>query len=110
MNQDKELIKQELSEILTKYYDSSPVLSVNAFDVGNSGGASLGVSVTNTSWGLPDSSEGVAHSLGVWGSPTLTSDWTRVDAECDFSRYVSEGVALFDFDVGTNRFFKVKAE
>ena len=91
-------------------FTDAPVLSVNAFDVGNSGDASLGVSVTNTSWGLPDSSEGVVHSLGVWGSPTLTSDWTRVDAECDFSRYVSEGVALFDFDVGTNRFFKVKAE
>ena len=91
-------------------FTDAPVLSVNAFDVGNSGDASLGVSVTNTSWGLPDSSEGVVHSLGVWGSPTLTSDWTRVDAECDFSRYVSEGVPLFDFDVGTNRFFKVKAE
>ena len=91
-------------------FTDAPVLSVNAFDVGNSGDASLGVSVTNTSWGLPDSSEGVVHSLGVWGSPTLTSDWTRVDAECDLSRYVSEGVALFDFDVGTNRFFKVKAE
>ena len=91
-------------------FTDAPVLSVNAFEVGNSGDAFLGVSVTNTSWGLPDSSEGVAHSLGVWGSPTLTSDWTRVDAECDFSRYVSEGVALFDFDVGTNRFFKVKAE
>jgi hypothetical protein len=91
-------------------FTDAPVLSVNAFDVGSSGDASLGVSVTNTSWELPDSSEGVVHSLGVWGAPTLTSDWTRVDAECDLSRYVSEGVALFDFDVGTNRFFKVKAE
>jgi len=88
----------------------APVLSVSAFEVEDSTAASLGASVTNTSWGLPDWSDGIDQTLGVWGAPTLTSDWTRVEAGCDLSRYVSEGVALFDFDVGTNRFFKVKAE
>ena len=94
----------------TLTFSDAPVLAINAFEVEDSTVAFLGASVTNTSWGLPDWSEGVEQMLGVWGAPTLTSDWTRVDADCDFSRYVSEGVALFDFDVGTNRFFKVKAE
>ncbi|MBQ9741398.1 MAG: InlB B-repeat-containing protein, partial [Kiritimatiellae bacterium] len=88
----------------------APVLSVSAFEVEDSTDALLGASVTNTLWGLPDWSDGIDQTLGVWGAPTLTSDWTRVEAGCDLSRYVSEGVALFDFDVGTNRFFKVKAE
>ena len=88
----------------------APVLSVSAFEVEDSTDALLGASVTNTLWGLPDWSDGIDQTLGVWGAPTLTSDWSRVEAGCDLSRYVSEGVALFDFDVGTNRFFKVKAE
>ncbi len=91
-------------------FTDAPVLAINAFEVEDSVAASLGASVTNTSWGLPDYSNGVDKALAVWGAPTLTSDWSRVDAECDLSRYVSEGIALFDFDVGTNRFFKVKAE
>ena len=91
-------------------FADAPVLAINAFEVEDSADASLGVSVTNTVLALPDWSEGVERSLGVWGAPTLTSDWTRVEAGCDLSRYVSEGIALFDFDVGTNRFFKVKAE
>jgi hypothetical protein len=85
-------------------------LSISAFKLEESTNISLGVSVTNTSWGLPDSSCGVDEVLAVWGAPTLTSEWTTVDAECDLSRYVSEGIALFDFDAGTNRFFKVKAD
>ncbi len=91
-------------------FTDAPVLAVNTFEVKDPAAASLGASVTNTSWGLPDYSNGVDKALAVWGAPTLTSEWTRVDAECDISRYVSEGIALFDFDVGTNRFFKVKAE
>ena len=94
----------------TLSFTNAPTVAINAFDVATPSAAGLGVSITNTSWGLPSWSEGVDQMLGVWGAPTLTSDWTRVDAECDLSRYVSEGVALFDFDVGTNRFFKVKAE
>ena len=91
-------------------FTDAPVLAVNACEVEDSAAASLGASVTNTSWGLPDSSCGVDKALAVWGAPTLTSSWSRVEAECDLSRYVSEGIALFDFDAGTNRFFKVKAE
>jgi hypothetical protein len=91
-------------------FTDAPVLAVNAFEVEDSAAASLGASVTNTSWGLPDSSCGVDKALAVWGAPTLTSSWSRVEAECDLSRYVSEGIALFNFDAGTNRFFKVKAE
>jgi hypothetical protein len=91
-------------------FTNAPTLAVKAFEVEDSAAASLGTSVTNISWGLPDYSNGVDKALAVWGAPTLTSEWTRVDAECDLSRYVSEGIALFDFDVGTNRFFKLKAE
>lgn len=91
-------------------FTDAPVLAVNAFEVEGSTVASLGASVTNTSWGLPDYSSGVDKALAVWGAPTLTSSWSRVEAECDLSRYVSEGIALFNFDVGTNRFFKVKAD
>jgi hypothetical protein len=91
-------------------FTTAPALAVNAFEVEGSTVASLGVSVTNTSWGLPDYSNGVDKALTVWGAPTLTSGWSRVEAECDLSRYVSEGIALFNFDAGTNRFFKVKAE
>jgi hypothetical protein len=98
------------SSVANLTFTNAPVLAVNAFEVEDPAAASLGASVTNTSWGLPDYSNGVDKALAVWGAPTLTSDWSRVEAECDLSRYVSEGIALFDFDVGTNRFFKVKAE
>jgi len=91
-------------------FTDAPVLAVNTFEVEDPAAASLGASVTNTSWGLPDYSNGVDKVLTVWGTPTLTSSWSRVEAECDLSRYVSEGIALFNFDAGTNRFFKVKAE
>jgi hypothetical protein len=91
-------------------FTDAPVFAVNAFEVEGSTVATLGASVTNTSWGLPDYSNGVDKVLTVWGAPTLTSDWSRDEAECDLSRYVSEGIALFNFDAGTNRFFKVKAE
>ena len=91
-------------------FTDAPVFAVKAFEVEGSTVASLGASVTNTSWGLPDYSNGVDKVLTVWGTPTLTSDWSRVEAECDLSRYVSEGIALFNFDAGTNRFFKVKAD
>ena len=91
-------------------FTTAPALAVNAFEVEDSTVASLGASVTNTSWGLPDYSNGVDKALAVWGAPTLTSSWSRVEAECDLSRYVSEGIALFNFDAGTNRFFKVKAD
>jgi uncharacterized repeat protein (TIGR02543 family) len=91
-------------------FTDAPVLAINAFEVEGSTVASLGASVTNTSWGLPDYLSGVDKALAVWGAPTLTSSWSRVEAECDLSRYVSEGIALFNFDAGTNRFFKVKAD
>lgn len=94
----------------TLTFTNAPDLAIGTFEFDASDNARLGVAVTNTSWGLPSWSEGVEQILGVWGAPSLTSAWSRVDAECDLSRYVSEGVALFDFDVGTNRFFKVKAE
>ena len=94
----------------TLTFTNAPDLAIGAFRFGESVNARLDVVVTNTSWGLPSWSGGVEQMLGVWGAPSLTSAWSRVDAGCDLSRYVSEGVAQFDFDVGTNRFFKVKAE
>jgi len=96
--------------IATLTFTDAPVLAINAFEIVDSAAAFLGASVTNTALALPKWSEGVDRSLGVWSAPTLTSDWSRVEAGCDFSRYVSDGIALFNFDVGTNRFFKVKAE
>lgn len=96
--------------IATLTFADAPVLAINAFEIVDSAAAFLDASVTNTALALPKWSEGVDRSLGVWGAPTLTSDWSRVEAGCDFSRYVSDGIALFNFDVGTNRFFKVKAE
>jgi hypothetical protein len=94
----------------TLTFANAPSLNISAFDASLLPETGLTVSVTNTAWGLPDWSNGVEYVLGVWGAPSLTSAWSRVDSSCDLSRYLTEGVAVFDFDVGTNRFFKVKAE
>jgi hypothetical protein len=94
----------------TLTFTNAPSLNIAAFDASLLPKTGLEVSVTNTAWGLPDWSNGVEYVLGVWGAPSLTSTWSKVDSSCDLSRYLTEGVAVFDFDVGTNRFFKVRAE
>ena len=47
--------------------------------------------------------------VSLWGAPTLTSGWSQVESEGDFSRFVAEGIVAFEFNVGTNRFFKIIA-
>jgi uncharacterized repeat protein (TIGR02543 family) len=94
----------------TLTFTNAPSLNIAAFAASLLPTTGLEVSVTNTAWGLPDWSDGVEYMLGVWGASSLTSTWSKVDSSCDLSRYLTEGVAVFDFDVGTNRFFKVRAE
>ena len=49
-------------------------------------------------------------TVGLWGAPTLTSGWSQVESEGDFSRFVDEGIVAFEFNVSTNRFFKIIAQ
>ena len=53
------------------------------------------------------SPHGTPPDVGVWGAPTLTSGWSQVESEGDFSKFAAEGIVSFEFDVSTNRFFKV---
>ena len=48
--------------------------------------------------------------FGVWGSSSQASGWSRIECDADLSRYQADGVVMFDFDIGANKFFKVKAE
>ena len=56
------------------------------------------------------SPHGTPPDVGVWGATTLTSDWSRVITTDDFSAFAAEGIVSFEFDVSTNRFFKVIAK
>ncbi len=49
-------------------------------------------------------------AVRVWGAPTLTSGWSQIESEGDFSKFAAEGIVSFEFDVSTNRFFKVIAQ
>ena len=48
--------------------------------------------------------------VNLWGAPTLTSGWSPIESEGDFSKFAAEGIVSFEFDVSTNRFFKVIAQ
>ena len=56
------------------------------------------------------SPHGSRPNVGVWGAPTLTSDWSQIESEGDFSKFAAEGIVSFEFNVSTNRFFKVIAK
>ena len=56
------------------------------------------------------SPHGTPPAVGVWGAPTLTSDWSQVETSGDSSAFAAEGIVSFEFDVSTNRFFKVIAK
>jgi hypothetical protein len=91
-------------------FTNAPEIAVSGFDTRALPGMSISVCVTNVSLGLPKWSDGVEHALEVWGAQTLTSEWSKVESTCDLSSYLTDGTAVFGFDAGTNRFFKVKSE
>ena len=97
--------------VATLVFTNAPSVSIKAFDVFGSTSATLSACVTNSVLGLPKWSDSVtSSSLGVLGAPTLTSTWSRVGSDMDLTSYLNKGEILFSFDVGTNKFFKVKAE
>ena len=73
-------------------------ISISEFSVANLPTATLKAII---------SPHGTPPDVGVWGAPTLTSDWSRVITTDDFSAFAAEGIVSFEFDVSTNRFFKV---
>ena len=95
----------------TLVFTNAPSVSIKTFDVLGSTNATLSACVTNSVLGLPKWSDSVtSSSLGVWGTPALTSMWSRVGSDMDLTSYLNKGEVLFNFDVGTNKFFKVNAE
>jgi hypothetical protein len=91
-------------------FTNAPEIAISDIDVGELPDVGMTACVTNTSIGLPKWSDGVDQALGVWGAPTPTSAWSKVESACDLSSYLTDGSAVFSFEAGTNRFFKVKAE
>ena len=96
--------------VATLSFTDAPEIAISGIDTWALPDIGMSVCVTNVSLGLPKWSDGVERSLVVWGAPTLTSGWSRVESSCDLSSYLTDGTAVFGFDAGTNRFFKVKAE
>ena len=94
----------------TLSFTNAPEIAIGEIDLGALPDIGITASITNTSIGLPKWSDGVEYVLGVWGAPTLTSEWSKVESTCDLSSYLTDGSAVFSFEAGTNRFFKVKAE
>ena len=76
-------------------------IRISAFAVTNLPTASLEASI---------SPHDTQPTVGLWGAPTLTSGWSQVESEGDFSRFVDEGIVAFEFNVSTNRFFKIIAQ
>ena len=74
-------------------------VSISEFSLANLPTATLKVLISPHS-ALPE--------VGLWGAPTLTSDWSQVITTVnDSSAFLDEGIVSFEFDVSTNRFFKV---
>ena len=97
--------------VATLVFTNAPSVSIKTFDVLESTNATLSACVTNSVLGLPKWSDSVqSSSLGVLGTPTLTSEWSRVGSDMDLTSYLNKGEILFSFDVGTNKFFKVTTE
>ena len=97
-------------DVATLSFTNAPEIAISGIDTWALPDIEMSVCVTNVSLGLPKWSNGVNYVLGVWGAPTLTSQWSKVESSCDLSSYLTDGTAVFGFDAGTNRFFKVKAE
>jgi hypothetical protein len=91
-------------------FTNAPEIAVSGIDTRALPGIGMSVCITNAPLGLPKWSNDVERALGVWGAPTLTSEWSKVESTCDLSSYLTDGTAVFGFDAGTNRFFKVKSE
>ena len=87
-------------------------IAITAFDADDLSSMILNAVVTNTVLGLPSWSTEAASVLGVWGTTTLTSGWSRVESgDPDLSGYLTGGeVSWTGFAAGTNRFFKVIAQ
>jgi hypothetical protein len=91
-------------------FTNAPEIAVSGIDTRALPDIGMSVCITNAPLGLPKWSNGVERALGVWGAPTLTSGWSKVESTCDLSSYLTDGTAVFSFDAETNRFFKVKSE
>ena len=76
-------------------------VSISEFSVTNLPTATLKVAI---------SPHDAQPAVGVWAAPTLTSGWSQVESEGDFSRFAADGIVAFEFDVSTNRFFKIMAK
>ena len=88
------------SPVTLTFTEKDLAFSISEFVMTNLPTAYLEVTVTSSSDNAPN--------LGIWGAPTLTSAWSRVEATGNSSRYAEESVISFEFDVTTNRFFKVE--
>ena len=82
-------------------HDLDLAIRISAFAVTDLPTASLEASI---------SPHDTQPTVGLWGAPTLTSGWSQVESEGDFSRFVDEGIVAFEFNVSTNRFFKIIAQ